>query len=168
MTIRKTVLTDLPAVMQIFTEARAFMREAGNLKQWPEGWPSQEQIVKDIEAKGSYVCLNEAGEIAAVFYFNVEEDPGYAKIDGSWLNDEPYGVVHRIARSQSVSNTKGAGAFCLEWCFSRHPNIRIDTHKDNAPMLVLLERLGFKKCGVIQLWPGADGERVAFQKILEK
>ena len=164
MTIKKTTMAELPAVMQIYDEARAFMRESGNQEQWPEGWPSVEQITEDIEKGASYLCLNDSNEIATVFYFKVEEDPGYAIIDGKWLNNEPYGVIHRIARSQSVSNTKGSGAFCVEWCFSQHQNLRIDTHRDNAPMLVMLKRLGFKYCGVIQLWPGKDGERIAFQK----
>jgi RimJ/RimL family protein N-acetyltransferase len=166
MTIRKTKMEDLPEVMQIYSDARAFMRETGNADQWGGSHPPQELIEKDIQNGCSYVCLKD-GEITAVFYFNIEEDPTYSKIDGSWLNNGPYGVVHRIARA-AAANAKGSGAFCLDWCFARHPNIRIDTHKDNGPMIALLERLGFKCCGIIWLIGGsADGdERMAFQKIL--
>jgi len=163
MTVRKTTTADLPAVMRIFEEARQFMRETGNGEQWPDGKPSQEQLEEDIKKGGSYVCVNDSGEIAATFYFNEETDPTYAEIDGAWQNDAPYAVVHRVARSQTTAGTRGAGAFCLEWCLARHANVRIDTHKDNAPMLRLLERLGFVCCGIIWLTPEKLEERLAYQ-----
>ena len=158
MTIRKTTPQDLPAVTEIYAYARAYMKESGNPNQWHSTHPPQAVIEADIEAGHSYVCENETG-IAAVFYFNVEREPTYSKIDGNWLNDEPYGVVHRIARGPDA---KGAGAFCLNWCSARHPNIRIDTHRDNAAMLKLLENLGYKYCGII--WLASGDERMAFQK----
>ena len=34
--IRKTLDTDIPAVMAIYDAARAFMRAHGNATQWPE------------------------------------------------------------------------------------------------------------------------------------
>ena len=108
------------------------------------------------------MCLAD-GNIVAVFYFNVEEEQDYSKIDGSWLNDKPYGVIHRIARG---AQGKGTGAFCIEWCFSQYPNIRIDTHKDNKVMLDLLKKLGFEYCGIIWLTTTGD-ERMAFQKCLK-
>ena len=54
--IRKTLDTDIPAVMAIYDAARAFMRAHGNATQWPEGTPSAEQLAADIAAGGSYVC----------------------------------------------------------------------------------------------------------------
>jgi hypothetical protein len=42
-------------------------------------------------------------------------------------------------------------------------NIRIDTHRDNVPMLSLLDKSGFERCGIIYLKNG--DERIAFQKI---
>ena len=156
--IRKTSNSDLPAVMDIYAEARGFMRKSGNINQWINGYPLQSTVENDIRAGVSYVCMG-GDEILAVFYYNIERDPTYAKIDGAWLNDEPYGVVHRIARAR---NAGGVGAFCLDWCFEQIPNIRIDTHKDNAPMLRLLEKLGFVYCGII--WVENGDERRAFQK----
>ena len=159
MNIRKTTLQDLPAVMDIYAYARACMLESGNPNQWKLNHPPQALIEADINAGSSYVCENESG-IAAVFYFSVEREPTYDKIDGQWFNDDPYGVVHRIARGPGA---KGAGAFCLEWCGAQHPNIRIDTHRDNAAMLKLLEKLGYTYCGII--WLANGDERMAFQKV---
>ncbi|MCL2461461.1 MAG: GNAT family N-acetyltransferase [Defluviitaleaceae bacterium] len=158
MTIRKTAAGDLPAVMDIYAGARDFMRDSGNPGQWGEGYPSLEMIERDIADGKSYVCVDKA-EIAAVFYFGAEREPTYAKIDGAWLNDGYYGVVHRIARA---GNAKGAAAFCVEWCLEQCGNVRIDTHRDNAPMRGLLERLGFVYCGVI--WLANGDERLAYQK----
>lgn len=46
--------------------------------------------------------------------------------------------------------------------------LRADTHRGNAPMRTLLERAGFRLCGVIRLCssPEPDPERLAYQKIL--
>ena len=160
MQIRKTTLSDLPAVMEIYKYARDYMKENGNPHQWGDSHPPQALIEEDIINSHSYVCVSE-GKIMAVFYFNVEDEPTYSEIEGQWQNHEPYGLVHRIARGPDA---KGAGAFCLEWCFSQHPNIRIDTHRSNTAMIKLLEKLGYKYCGVIWLEFREHNERLAFQK----
>ncbi|MDR0906083.1 MAG: GNAT family N-acetyltransferase [Oscillospiraceae bacterium] len=158
MMIRKTITDDLAEVMRIYAGAREFMRESGNPAQWGDTHPARELSERDIAEGKSYVCVEDGG-IAAVFYFGVERDPIYDTIDGAWLNDEPCGVVHRLAKRRDV---KGAGAFCIDWCFERCGNIKIDTHRDNAPMQKLLGKLGFAYCGVVQMPDG--GERIAFQK----
>ena len=161
MIIRKTTPADLPAIMKIYKEARQTMAESGNPNQWTDGHPRQEIIEKDIEVGHSYVCENN-NRVVAVFYFDTTPDPTYIKIDGAWKNNDTYGVVHRIARATN-DDSKGAGAFCLNWCFQQIANVRIDTHKDNAPMLKLLKNLGYEYCGII--WLDNGDERLAFQKI---
>ena len=162
MTIRKTTPADLEAVMEIYAYARTYMLESGNPNQWRSSHPPRELIEDDIKAGLSYVCEDDT-KILAVFYFNVENDPTYDKIDGQWLNSKPYGVVHRIARGPGA---KGVGAMCLEWCAARHPNIRIDSHRDNAAMLKLLEKLGYVFCGII--WLKNGDERLAFQRVIAR
>ncbi|MCL2401702.1 MAG: GNAT family N-acetyltransferase [Oscillospiraceae bacterium] len=158
MIIRKTTTADLDTVCRIYDEGRAIMRQSGNHEQWGGVHPPRALIEEDIRDGTSYVCVR-GDEILCVFYFNIERDPTYAKIDGAWLNDEPYGVVHRIARG---FHAKGAGAFCLQWCFEQCGNLRIDTHSDNVPMRRLLDKLGFTYCGII--WIENGDERLAFQK----
>ena len=159
MVIRKSERRDLEQIMALYEEARAFMRENGNPSQWGNSHPPREMIEADIAAGKSYVCM-EGGQIAATFYFAVEEDPTYRRIEqGAWLCGGTYGVVHRITARQGV---RGAASFCLAWCYEQCGNIRIDTHRDNQPMRRCLERNGFIYCGVIHI---ADGsERIAFQK----
>ena len=160
MFIRKTTYEDLDSVMRVYQDGREIMLEGKNLHQWPESYPFRDIIEDDIAAGHSYVCVNE-NEILAVFHLSPGPDESYGKIDGAWLNDEPYGVIHRIARLKT-DKAKGSGAFCLEWCFEKVKNIRIDTHADNIPMRKLLEKQGYKHCGTI--WIETGDERMAFQR----
>ena len=160
MTIRKTDHKDIERVLEVYAEARKMMIEGGNPSQWGTVHPPRALIESDIREGFSYVCCDNDNNIIAVFYLREGPDSSYTKIDGAWLNDESYGVVHRLARTESAS---GAGAFCLEWCYKKIPNIRIDTHKDNAPMLRLLGKLGYVHCGTIRIENG--DERMAFQKV---
>jgi len=158
MNILKATPSDLAAIMEIYAYARTYMKESGNPNQWKDNHPPIAAIENDIKTGRCYICTNNDKPVA-VFYFNIEEEPTYSKIDGKWLNNKPYGVVHRIARGP---NGKGAGAYALNWCYAQYPNIRIDTHRDNIAMLKLLENLGYTLCGTI--WLENGDERVAFQR----
>ena len=157
--IRKTTTDDLDAVMDIYADALIYMREKGNPNQWNDNYPSRELITGDVFAGKSYVA-DDNGRIAAVFYFGIEHEPSYKKIKGQWLNDEPYGVVHRIAKNREF---RGVAEFCLNWCFTKSVNMRIDTHRDNIPMRKLLDKLRFTYCGII--WLENGDERMAYQKV---
>ena len=156
MYIRKTLMSDLNEVLAIYEYARSFMKEQNNPNQWKNSNPTKEQVIDDINKNLSYVCVDK--EIVGVFFFNIDVDPTYLKIDGSWLNDEKYGVIHRIA---SKTNGKGVGTFCIKWTIAQCDNIRIDTHEDNIPMRNLLAKLGFKYCGIIELFN--KEKRLAYQ-----
>ena len=51
----------------------------------------------------------------------------------------------------------------MDYAFSVDRNIRIDTHRDNRIMQHLLERHGFRYCGIIYLLSG--DERLAYQRL---
>ncbi len=157
MEIRKSKFEDFNKIMKIYRDAAVFMAENGNPTQWV-GYPSEEMVKNDIEKGQSYVCIQE-DDILAVFVYFEENDPWYEYIEGKWLNDEPYGVVHRIA---SARKQKGCGEFCIRWSFERCKNLRIDTHKDNIPMQNLLNKLNFKYCGTVYVVENSP--RMAFQK----
>ena len=160
MIIRKTNESDLISIGEIYENAKRFMRESGNVNQWNDGTPNIDTAREDMERGVGYV-VEEDGKILAVFMFALGDDPTYAKIyDGAWLSDEPYGVIHRIAVAQQG---RGMIEFCINHCYSICNNLRIDTHRDNAPMRHALEKRGFKYCGIIYLENG--DERLAYQKI---
>lgn len=159
MEIRKTTMEDLDTALSLYARARQFMQEHGNPGQWGQHYPPIEQIADDIRRGCSYLCV-EDGQALAIFYFANEEEPDYAKIyEGTWLNDKPYGVMHRVA---SPGIQKGAASFCVSWCLKKSSNnLRIDTHKDNLPMQNMLKKNGFQPCGTIYLKNGSP--RLAFQ-----
>ena len=164
MEIRRTAEADLARVMDIYAHARAFMAAHGNPNQWgPTNWPPEALIRQDIARGKGNVCVHE-GRVVGAFFFDMGRDiePTYRHIeDGTWLDDSPYGVVHRIASDGSV---KGVGAFCIDWAFRQCGHLRIDTHGDNAVMQNLLAKLGFARCGTIYVEED-DFPRFAYEKI---
>ena len=159
--IQKANLSQLPRIMEIYEKAQNFMALNGNPDQWGTAYPPEEMIRQDILDGKSYVNL-EGDHIRAVFYFAVEADPTYGYIDGAWLNDAPYGVIHRIAVGDSG---KGVAAECFDFVAQQCDNIRIDTHEKNIPMQRCLAKNGFTRCGIIYL---EDGDpRIAYQKVIK-
>ena len=158
--IKKANLTQLPQIMAIYENARVFMAQNGNPDQWGTAYPPEDMIRQDIQNGKCFI--NADGEnIRAVFYFAVESDPTYGYIDGAWLNDRPYGVIHRIAVGE---NGRGAAAECFAFAQERCENLRIDTHEKNIPMQRCLDKHGFTRCGTIYL---EDGDpRIAYQKVI--
>ena len=159
--IRSTTHEDLPHLLPIYEAARRFMQQTGNAGQWIDGYPKEELLINDIAQGHSYVCINENKEVVGTFYYVVGEEPTYLHIhQGAWLNDAPYGVIHRIASS---GKQKGVAETCINWCLEKCENLRIDTHRDNKVMQHILQKLGFTYCGIVYLGDGA--ERWAYQKI---
>ena len=165
MTIRHSTPQDLDRMMEIYAFARAFMAAHGNPNQWgPTQWPPRALIEQDIREGHSYVCVGDDGRVAGTFFFiqGMDVEPTYRNItDGAWLDDSPYGVVHRIATDGSA---RGVGAFCLNWAFGQCGHMRIDTHGDNAVMQRLLGKLGFIHCGTIHVEEDAF-PRLAYEKV---
>jgi len=163
MVIRQSAPEDLPEILRLIAAARAFMTEHGNPSQWPEGYPSAEQLSSDIARDHSYVCVApEYAGLVGTFYFAIEEEPTYRHIEGRWLNNKPYGIIHRLA---SDGRVRGLFRECLAFASKHCSEIRVDTHEDNAPMRQLLVAEGFVPCGTIYI---ADGSpRIAYQKSLE-
>ncbi len=162
MKIRKAKTDDLPQIRSIYNAAKTYMNASGNPNQWPEGYPPEEYLQKDIELARLYVC-EEKGNPCGVFMLSAEDDPTYHYIEGAWRNEEPYGVIHRIA---SDGTKKGIFKAVLQFCMEKLTeqnlfNLRIDTHEDNKTMQHLVEKYGFKRCGIIYLENGSP--RIAYQ-----
>lgn len=165
MEIRSAATGDLPGIRKIYDTAKAYMDASGNPNQWAVGYPPEEYLRQDIELSRLYVC-EEGGELHGVFLFAVMDDPTYHTIDGAWLNDEPYGVIHRIAGG---GTRKGVFKAVMEFCrkqmeVQKITNLRIDTHADNKTMQHLVEQHGFAYCGIIHLENGSP--RMAYQMTL--
>jgi hypothetical protein len=157
--IRYTTTQDLEKVMAIYAYARTQMKKNGNPNQWGDSRPSAWTIKTDISRHHS-LLITEDDEICGVFTFMIGRDSTYAVIEnGNWLNDEPYGVIHRIASNGRCS---GIMDFALNYCESQIDNIRIDTHQDNKIMQHILEKHQYVKCGII--YADDATPRIAYQK----
>ena len=160
--IRAAHCTDFKEILDIYAAARQFMKSAGNPNQWGNTDPKDELVREDICSGHSYVW-EENGRLQAVFAMIPGEDPTYRVIEGTWLNDDPYCAVHRVA---SRGEVPGLGTKILQWVLARYPNVRMDTHDDNRPMQHVLEKNGFVRCG--RIWTLSGSPRIAYQCVLSR
>lgn len=160
---RHATREDIDTIVGIYDNARRFMRTKGNHSQWVNGYPAVVDIEKDIAEGNLYVGTDESDKPIVVFALIFGEDPTYKQIYGKWLNEDRYATIHRIASDGSRSGTFEK---CIEYCQSMISNIRIDTHKDNLPMLNALKRRGFTHCGVIICRDGTPREAFQLFKLL--
>ena len=165
MVIRPATEADIPAVLPVFEAAKAIMRADGNHDQWgAPGFPGDALLLRDIARGGGYVISSEAEggvekSIVAYFALLPSPEPTYSHIDGAWLTDEPYGVIHRIA---SYPEVHGIFSAIIDFAAARYPHLRIDTHRDNRIMQHLIDAAGFTYCGIIWLEDGT--ERLAYER----
>lgn len=158
MEIRRTRPEDLDDILAVYAHGREIMKRTGNVTQWGDSRPPLSSILGDIENGNSY-AVTENGKIHAVFAFLMGPDPTYDVIDGAWLNDNEYAVIHRIASDECVKGVlRAAVDHAARYC----DDIRIDTHRDNVIMRHLIEKLGFTECGIIITDDGT--ERLAFHR----
>ena len=164
--IRNSKIEDIPEMLKTFAAAVQTMRNNGNLEQWIN-YPPDGLLESDIRAGKSYVIESD-GKLCGTFFFALEEEPTYLVIDdGAWLNDAPYGVIHRIA---SNGTERGVLKAAIDYCAQFSTNLRIDTHRDNTIMQHLLEKYGFQKCGIIHVQDAVSDHspRLAYHRCAEK
>lgn len=156
--IRPAQAGDLAAIRQVYAAARRFMVENGNPSQWGDGFPPQELLETDLREGRLYVMM-QGERVCAAFVLALGEDPTYREIEqGEWLSDSRYGTIHRLA---SDGSCQGVFERCVAFCREQWPHLRVDTHQDNRVMRHLIERAGFRRCGIIHV---ADGSpRIAYE-----
>lgn len=184
MVIRPATAADIPALRPVFEAAKSIMRADGNHEQWSApGFPDDALLLRDIDRVGGYVIESrypvptghdetedpavmpgQAGHLVAsqpVAYFALlpSPEPTYDYIEGAWLTDEPYGVIHRIA---SYPDVHGIFSAIIDFAAARYPRLRIDTHRDNRIMQHVITAAGFTYCGIIWLPDGT--ERLAYER----
>lgn len=104
MEFRGAVFSDINKIMIIIKQAQEYLKQEG-IDQWQNNYPNPEIIKNDIENKIGYVLVyneNIIGSVAVSF----DGEKTYDYIEGNWLSNNDYAVVHRIAIS---SEYKGQG-----------------------------------------------------------
>ena len=163
---RQAHASDLEQIMGIIRDAQAMMGEEGRT-QWQDGYPAAADIMRDLEKGYGYVLADPSDcGIQAYGAVVFDGEPTYDVIDGKWLSNKPFVVVHRQATARALMG-HGLGAEFLKNVESLAASrgieaFRIDTNYDNRYMLRLLEKQGFSYCGIITL--GSGDKRMAFEK----
>ena len=104
----------------IYRLAKEYMDKSGNLTQWKPGHPNRAVLEADIAKGNSYVC-EEDGQLHAAFALILGDDPTYQVIEeGKWLEDSPYGTIHRLASDGQI---KGIFAACVSFCQNICPHL---------------------------------------------
>lgn len=165
LTFRKAITGDAERIWEIILQAKAQMLRQ-NKQQWDETYPLPENIFHDIQKGYAYVLCNEFTVIAyAAVAFDGE--PAYKSIEGKWLSEQPYVVVHRLAIADEMKQ-KGIATLFMQKVeeLSREKEIhsfKVDTNFDNFYMHKILEKLGFSYCGKIIY---ERGDRMAYEKLI--
>lgn len=160
MKIRKAAYEELDRLTDIYSCAKRFMEEHGNNNQWTGKDAITKEKIKLLIDKQQLFVGEDDEKIHFAFAYILGEDPTYNVItEGAWLNDLPYGTIHRVA---SAGTSKGVVKIISDWALKQNPNLKIDTHHDNIVMQKALEKNGFSRCGIIFLENGDP--RIAYQK----
>lgn len=165
MNLRKAIFTEIPAIWEILQQAIQQRKQDGS-DQWQNGYPNEQVVQNDISNGYGYVLVYNNIIIAYVaIIFGIE--PAYNDINGKWLTNGDYLVVHRVATSNTVKR-KGVATHLFrmieDMCVKEKVySIKVDTNFDNVPMLKIFNKLGYVYCGEVLLM-GAP--RKAYEKVI--
>jgi GNAT superfamily N-acetyltransferase len=163
--LRKAEIKDRDTIWNIIQQAIERRRQDGS-NQWQQGYPNLDTVENDI-AKGFGYVLTVDGEIAVYTALILNDEPAYSTIEGAWLSNGEFVVVHRVAIDEKFAG-QGLAKKLFDHIedFTREQeiqSIKVDTNYDNIAMLKILESKGYSYCGEVFL---AGGMRKAFEKII--
>lgn len=162
---RKAEKEDKDAIWKIIQQSIERRRLDGS-SQWQNGYPNLSTVESDIEKNFGYVLtIDDTIAVYVALIFN--DEPAYSTIEGAWLTNGEFVVIHRVAVSEQFA---GQGLVkklfdCIEdFVKSEHvSSIKVDTNYDNTAMLKILKSKGYTYCGEVYL---QGGVRKAFEKVL--
>lgn len=164
---RKAEPSEIPQIWAILQQAIA-RRKADGSNQWQNGYPNPETIQNDL-AKGVGFVLADGEKVIGYSAVLINDEPAYNEIDGKWLSNGDFVVVHRVAISEDYLGQGLVQQMFLEiekYAISQNiHSIKVDTNFDNLPMLRIAEKLGYTYCGEVIL---SGAPRKAFEKLLPK
>lgn len=164
---RKAKRTEIAPIWTILQQAIQRRKEDGS-NQWQDGYPNPEVLQKDIEKGAGFVLVT--GEIIVGYSaVLVNDEPVYGNIEGKWLTNDDFVVMHRVAISENYLG-KGLAKLMLknieDFALSNNIySIKADTNFDNIAMMKIFENLGYTYCGEVYF---RGSPRKAYEKALTK
>ncbi|WP_371935240.1 MULTISPECIES: GNAT family N-acetyltransferase [Chryseobacterium] len=163
--LRQAQEEDKHIIWDILQQAIARRKKDGS-SQWQQGYPNLGTVETDI-ANGFGYVLTVDGVVAVYTALILNDEPAYSTIDGAWLSEGEFVVVHRVGVDERF-----AGQGMVKKLFDhiedftrshKIQSIKVDTNFDNVPMLKILESKGYSYCGEVCL---AGGIRKAYEKLI--
>lgn len=155
------------SAMNMINTAKRHLKEQG-IDQWQNGYPDEVCIHRDIAAQKGYFISDET-QFLGYLCIDFDGEPAYDNLNGAWISDGQYVVVHRLALSdQSRGKGISSTVFQLVEQYALEKGIhafRVDTDAGNQKMQHILRKNGFTYCGTIWF---DNSEKIAFEKILRK
>ena len=165
LSLRKADNADADRIWEILQQAINKRKEEGS-DQWQDGYPNAETPLIDIQNKVGFV-LELKNEIVGYTAIIFDGEEAYENIEGKWLSNGNYAVIHRVAISEKFLGKGIATALFLkieEFVKAKQIySIKVDTNFDNVQMLKILDRLQYSYCGEVHF---RGSPRKAFEKIL--
>ncbi len=167
MGLRPAQNNEIDVAMNIINMAKKHLKEQG-IDQWQNGYPDHTVIQNDIrQGKGFFVI--DGDEINGYLCIDFDGEPAYETLNGEWVTDDKYVVVHRMAftdsaRGKGISTT----VFNLVEEMAREKGIRsfrVDTDEANLKMQHVLKKNGFTYRGTIWF---DNSQKIAFDKIIRE
>ncbi|EIA08439.1 GNAT family N-acetyltransferase [Flavobacterium frigoris] len=164
---RKAQMSEKAQIWEILQQAILRRKEDGS-NQWQDGYPNPDVVENDIEKGIGFVLLEEKTIIGySAVIMNYE--PAYGDIEGKWLTNNEFIVIHRVAISEKHLG-KGLAKMIIRYVeeFALQNNIysvKADTNFDNIPMMKIFENLGYTLCGEVYF---RGSPRKAYEKVLDK
>ncbi|MFA5421324.1 MAG: GNAT family N-acetyltransferase [Bacilli bacterium] len=165
--LRLAHLSDLTDIMDVVNDAQKFLKKQ-NSGQWQDGAPTIATIAEDSINDRFYVWEEEGVIVGIIALLNHDEDYDHLT-SGQWRFPTPYLVIHRFA-VKSDHHSQGIATSILRAVEGiakgkSIQTIRVDTHEKNIPMINLLVKNGFEKCGEVMI--EGTKPRIAFDKSIE-
>lgn len=165
MQLREAKQHELPEIWGIIQYAIEQRRLDGS-QQWQNGYPNIPSIQNDLDYGYAYV-LEEEGNLLAYAAIIFDVEPAYEAIQGNWLTNGNYVVLHRVAASPQAKGKRAATRLfeMVEELSVRRGvySIKVDTNFDNLPMLRIMDKLGYTYCGEVFF---SGSARRAYEKVL--
>ncbi len=147
--ITKTVESDIPALVEILTEAVQYKNQYGD-----KSWGDEPYTKKELDGmikKGGLYTVKESDEIIATFTLRWEDKSVWGE------QPEDAGYLHRLAVKNNWHG-RGIGLEMTEWAaklVSKESKgyLRLDCDAANSGLCAYYEKQGFKQAGSVNLYP---------------
>ncbi|MBQ0148174.1 MAG: GNAT family N-acetyltransferase [Flavobacteriaceae bacterium] len=165
---RNATINDIDIIWKLLEQGIQKRKKEGS-NQWQDGYPNKDVVRNDIENNYGFIIENDKNTILGYIAAIEEIEPAYEIIEGNWLTNDKYIVLHRLV-VDTINPIKGLATWIMhnieQLILDREIySIKVDTNFDNIGMLRIFDKLNYHYCGKV-FFRGSP--RLAFQKILSK